>query len=366
MPLFWTPIEYLLVLAGWLVALALVLVGLLKLRRSWRRRHVLNAWRSCGLGLALAAWSVLATVTALEVIFVCFVEHSDAFNGTNISKRWFQRYIDAQRNQDDYRDRRTLATPVPKGVKRIVVFGDSFVAGHGIKRMDDRFTERLERLFNADGVERVHVYNAGDPGYEVSLIEAMMRAMLEQYGAIDVIIYCYMMNDIEGYDPRTEEFLREINSRAPTHPLITRTYFLNWVYFRWQQLRTDAAVNYFPHLVDSYSTPAWQSVAGSLGRMKQRCDEKGMEFRLVLFPFMQDLGPEYPFREAHQKLADWARDHDVPLIDMEPILAAHRDEALTVNAFDNHPNVYANELIADAMYEWLRSDPKLTSSGERQ
>jgi lysophospholipase L1-like esterase len=361
MPLFWTELDHLLALAVWLIGMAFALIGVLTLRRRWRLRRRLSPWRSSGIGLALAAWSVLATITALELAFVCFVDHSDAFNGTNVSKRWFRRYIDAQRNDDGFRDRRTLATPVPMGTKRIVVFGDSFVAGHGLKRMDDRFTERLERAFNADGAERVQVLNLGDPGYEVSLIEALIRATLEHYGAIDVVIYCYMMNDIEGYDPRTEQFLREVNSRQPTHPLITRTYFLNWAYFRWEQLRTDAAVNYFPHLKDSYSTPAWLNVAASLERMQQRCEAAGVEFRLVLFPFMQELGPEYAFRQAHAQLSDWANEHAVPLIDTEPVLAAHRHEGLTVNAFDNHPNARANALIAEALYEWLKSDPRLSS-----
>jgi lysophospholipase L1-like esterase len=363
MSLFWTELDYLLALALWMVLMADCLRALLRVRRILRRSGRLSRGNAAALGLALALWSVPATVTALEVVFVLFVDQSDAFNGTNVSKRWFRRYIDGQRNDGGrgFRDRRTLDMPVPKGAKRIVVYGDSFVAGHGIQRMDDRFTERLERAFNADGVERVQVHNLGEPGYEISMIEAIMQATLETYGAIDVVIYCYMMNDIEGYDPRTEQFLREINSRAPTHPLITRTYFLNWVYFRWQQLRTDAAVNYFPHLKDSYSTPAWLSVAASLDRMKQRCEAKGVEFRLVVFPFMQDLGPDYPFRDAHQKLADWARDHNVPLIDMEPLLAAHRHEGLAVNAFDAHPNVHANKLIADAIYEWLKTDPRLTA-----
>lgn len=363
MPLFWTDLDYLLMLGAWVLALALALVGLLNVRRHWRKRSALTRSRTLGLGLALAAWTVLATLTAFEVAFVCFVDHSDAFNGTNVSKRWFKRYIDAQRNDDGFRDRRTLATLAPpeSPAKRIVVFGDSYVAGHGIQRMDDRFTERLERSFNADGADRVRVLNVGDPGYEISLIEALMKAVIEQQQPIDVMIYCYMMNDIEGYDPRTEEFLREINSRQPTNPLITRTYFPNWVYFRWEQIRANAAVDYFPHLIDSYETRAWDSVAASLERMRDRCQQAGIEFRLVVFPFMQNLGPDSPFKSAHEKLATWAREHDVPFLDMEPVLSAHRHVRIKVNAFDSHPNEYANKLIADALYEWLKDDSRLAA-----
>jgi hypothetical protein len=151
MPLFWTEPEYLRDLLAWTALLGAGLAGLLAVRRAWRRRGQLTRGRARALGFFLAIWTVLATVTALELAFVCVVDHSDAFNGTNVSKRWYRRYIDAQRNDDGFRDRRVLATPLPAGTKRLVVFGDSYVAGHGLKRMDDRFTERLERRFNAVG-----------------------------------------------------------------------------------------------------------------------------------------------------------------------------------------------------------------------
>lgn len=358
MPLFWTETDYLLALTAWIALLGGLLVGFLKLRRHWRHERRLTPRRTLVLGVLFALWSVLAVITFLEVVFVVAVDHSDAFNGTNVSKRWFRRYIDAQRNDDGFRDRRTLSTPLPPGTRRIVVFGDSYVAGHGLKRMEDRFTERLERAFNADGQERIWVLNLGEPGYEVTLIEGLVKAVLAQGEPVHLVLYCYMLNDIEGYDPRTEEFLREINRRQPTHPLITRTYFLNWIYFRWQQLQQNAAVNYFPHLVDSYQTAAWQGVDRSLTNIHEACRAAGVEFRLVLFPFMQGLGPESPFLPAHRKLAEWAQAHGVPCLDMEPLLSAHRHEPIYVNAFDSHPNEYAHQLISQALYEWLQQDPR--------
>ena len=59
----------------------------------------------------------------------------------------------------------------------------------------------------------------GWPGWEVSLVEAMLNAVLNHKKQVDVIIYCYMMNDIEGYDPRTEQFLKQVNSRTADEPV---------------------------------------------------------------------------------------------------------------------------------------------------
>ncbi|WP_437201067.1 SGNH/GDSL hydrolase family protein [Planctomicrobium sp. SH664] len=363
MPLFWTELDYLLGLILWSLGL-LALAGLLvKRRQQWRRRQLLTRGRSVLLGSLLACWSLLALVTCLEWVFVLAVDHSDAFNGTNVSKRWYRRFMDANRNDDGFRDRHTLAEPTPDGVRRLIVFGDSYVAGHGVRNMDDRFTERLERDFNRDGKFHVRVLNVGEPGYEVSLIEGLMQAVIQKKIPADVFLYCYMLNDIEGYDPRTEEYLREVNQQAPTNPLITKTYFLNWAYFRWQQTRTRGVVNYFPNLEDAYSTKAWTNVAGALERMRVRCEAANIEFRMVLFPFMQNLGPDYNFRPVHQQLIDWCKAHDVPVLDMEPLLSAHHREGLHANAFDAHPNEYAHKLIADAIFEWLKDDPRLQGEG---
>ncbi|GIX05269.1 MAG: hypothetical protein KatS3mg114_1138 [Planctomycetaceae bacterium] len=375
-PVCWTEPEYLLLLGGWTVTLLLCGVGLLKARRRYRLKHLdarptharstplstrLNArqhrrgWLLIHLGLS--AWSLLWCLTVLEWFFVLCVDHSDAFNGTNVSKRWFRHYIDAQRNDDGFRDRRTLRQPAPPGTKRIVILGDSYVAGHGLRRMEDRFTEKLEHLLQQQGC-RVWVHNLGEPGYEVTLIEGLAQAVLQEQ-PIDMLLYAYMLNDIEGYDPRTEEYLRQLLQRQPTHPLITRTYFLNWLYFRWQQLREHAAINYFPHLRDSYDTAAWQGVQHSLQKIHQACRQHQVAFRLVLFPFMQGLGPDSPFLSIHQKLQLWAEEEGIPCLDMEPLLSAHRHEPIYVNRFDSHPNEYAHTLIAQRLYSWLKDDPVL-------
>jgi lysophospholipase L1-like esterase len=378
MLLFWCELEYLLVMAVWLAVLGVVLRSLL----LWRRRlkatpgdvvggrkpsgekgaeqktpgTVGGAWK---LKLAFSVWSLLALLTSLEFVFAAFVDTTDAFNATNVCHRWFRRHVDPYRNEAGFRDRREPQAGSRDDVRQIYFFGDSFTIAQGVDRLEDRFTDLVEAELNlrrGSAGSEIQVANFGEFGWDVSLIEGMVRATLEQGYQPDVIVYVYMLNDIEGYDPRTEVAIKSIQQSRSTFWLWQRTYFFNWLHFCWQQAQAGRTVDYFPHLADSYDSPVWVNVRASLQRIKERCDEHGVEFRMVFFPFLHNLGPEYPFKHAHQKLAEFCDDVGVRYLDLEPVLTPHTDEGLMVNRFDNHPNERCHAIVADAIVEQLLAD----------
>lgn len=354
MPIFWTDPVYLVCFAVWCAALWFGLVRMLKHRRA--RKTAGQKPGSHGLAIALGIWSLLAVITALEGAFLLFVDHTDAFNMTNVSKRWFARHIDSQRNRDGFRDKRELTRRVSDDVTRIMFFGDSFTIGHGLPRIEDRFTDLVETRLNEAGENEVQVDNLGEAGWDVSLIRAMVEAVLDRKLNADVIVYVYMMNDIEGYDPRTEQAIQRIQSNHPTNWLVTETYFLNWLYFRWQHFRAGTSVDYFPHLANSYESEPWRGVDASINNMNDLCRRSDVDFRVVVFPFLHNLGPDYPFRHAHEKVVACCRDAGIPVLDLEPILTPHTEDGLVVNAFDNHPNEHCHRIVAKAISEQLLSD----------
>ncbi len=351
--LFWTEADYLVAMAIWGIALTVSLKRLLIWRRQLKTQGTSSKWLSA----AFSLWMLLAVVTAFELGFAAFADGTDAFNMTNISRRWFRRHIEPQRTEDGFRNRQKLALKLPAGTQRICFLGDSFTIGHGLRRMEDRFSDRIEVALNAESKgTRWECANLGECGWEISLIEGMLKATLTQGYEAKVVVYCYMLNDIEGYDKRTTEAIKAIQQQVSHNPLLTRTYFLNWLGFRWQQYQAGRTVDYFPHLKDSYHSSAWEAVKASLRRMRDRANGHDVELRVAIFPFMHNLGPDYPFRDAHRKLVEFCREEQIPVLDLEPLFTAHRSEGLVVGMFDNHPNERANELAADAMLKELLSD----------
>jgi hypothetical protein len=77
---------------------------------------------------------------------------------------------------------------------------------------------------------------------------------------------------------------------------------------------------------------------------------------VVTFPFLQHLGPGYEFRAVHAQLGKFWQELGVPHLDLLDLYEAHRNERLTVNSHDAHPNVRAHALAAEAILDFVRKN----------
>jgi len=77
---------------------------------------------------------------------------------------------------------------------------------------------------------------------------------------------------------------------------------------------------------------------------------------MVIFPFVHNLGAEYPFRPAHAKLVAYCRERGIPVLDLEPVLSRHAESGLIVSPYDAHPNERAHKIAADAIQRHLLKD----------
>src|SRR5580704_15990364 len=180
-------------MAVWLVILATLFFGVLWGRRKQRARGRGLFLPNLGLSLCM----LLAVVTAGELGFACFADFSDTFNITNVSKRWLALHIDHERNNEGFRDRQPFTKYVPAGKRRIIFLGDSFTIGHGVKRMEDRFSDRVAAWLEQNAPGKYAVANLGDPGLEASQVEALAAAvLLKEQADVSVLIYVYNLNDI--------------------------------------------------------------------------------------------------------------------------------------------------------------------------
>ena len=317
------------------------------------------------MGLANAGLSVamlLAAVTAGELGFACFADFSDTFNITNVSKRWLVLHIDSEWNNEGYRDRNPLNKFISPGQKRIIFVGDSFTAGHGITNIDDRFTDRIAKWLEEKKPGKYVVANYSSPGLETSQIEANIKALFKKQYDVNMVVYVYNLNDIEGYAPKTMEQLQQINTAEPRNFLLRDTYLLNWLYFRYVQFKFAKGTNYFESLAQAYDGEPWTGTAttsglrAKLAQLRRECAENNVDFRIVIFPFVQSLGKDDIFRDARAKIVDFCKSEKVPVLDLQPILNEHAGEKLEVSRFNAHPNERAHAIAAEAIEKYLLSD----------
>ncbi|MEZ6036856.1 MAG: hypothetical protein R3F29_05215 [Planctomycetota bacterium] len=81
-----------------------------------------------------------------------------------------------------------------------------------------------------------------------------------------------------------------------------------------------------------------------------------MPFVVVLWPFLQGLGPDahYPFQKLHDLVAAGLAEAGIPFLDVTPELRGHAAADLWVTPQDPHPNPLANRLALPAIVDFVR------------
>ena len=350
---------YLLAMAAWLLFLGLVPFVLVRLRRRWtgqksRLKVVyggLSVWLCCGL------------LTIPELGFALLYDTTDSFNMTQVSRRWFQLHVGPHDrvlvfpdgSGIRYRSDSDFILSPPECYRHICFFGDSFTFGHGVPALEDRFSSRVSTSLNDGdlGYPGVAVSNLAWPGTDLIWTEAVAGKLLAVEEGIDDAVYVLCLNDIEAFYDPTMSRSSSLSQFEPPGFLFRETFFFNWLYFRTQLLIQPQSRSYYSFVKEYYEGETWLRFRDALSRTSAMCDEHNCRFRVAIFPFLHNLGPDYPFREIHQQIKADCERLGIDCLDLDPALSSHADERLTVNPFDAHPNERAHEIAAEALASWL-------------
>ena len=80
---------------------------------------------------------------------------------------------------------------------------------------------------------------------------------------------------------------------------------------------------------------------------------RGIRLRVITFPFLQDLGPSYRYRDVHRRLGEFWGALGVPHLDLLPVFERHATETVRLSGFDPHPNPTGHRIAADAIAAFL-------------
>ncbi len=267
-------------------------------------------------------------------------------------------------NFDGLRERAEIQHAKPEGQRRIVCIGDSFTFGWGIP-VEQGWVRLLEDDLRKDKGD-VRTVNCGAAG-TVCVDEYVngLKRRFHKYSP-DVVIMTLCLNDLIPSSG--------LNFIHPVQPTGIKLIDLCKGAFGRSPLDLDPARDWVQELMD---LPQDQAEAGGIAgpnrpydamwsqgvpqkRMREAkawCDERQIPFLVVIWPFLQGLGPGqyYPWQKLHDLVASDCADAGIPLLDVLPALKGTKSADLWVTPADPHPNPLAQRLTLPEIAKFVRS-----------
>jgi hypothetical protein len=286
----------------------------------------------------------------LELIFYSFII-SDSLNFTLASHRWFEKYW-RPINSLGYRD--TEHSPAEFRDKRVIwVVGDSFVAGQGISRIENRFSDILQRNLG----DQYLVTIIAQPGWNSA---DEYKAMLSYPYQPKRIILCYLVNDVIGANLKLG-YGYPVHVEKP-HNLILEysvehSYTINFVYWRLFRFRNrDMGKKDWEYITASYSNPdIWKVHEAELAQIIAYARNHEVALTVLLFPSLTDVKGSAPITS---KVAQFFRANNVPVLNLEPLLESRDPGTMIVNSLDAHPNEALSKEIGELLTHQIQTEER--------
>ena len=250
--------------------------------------------------------------------------------------------------------------PKPVGVTRVVLLGDSFTEGQGVKE-EDTTARRLEALLNASGPRRFEVLNCARRGADFPSLHKMFEKVLP-YGP-DIVVHAMVLNDPErsrefearrtGLDDWILERRRLVTAPEPFPPAASR--LVEFVRDRLEARRIGGeTTRWYLDLYGPANAEGWARTQAAMRDMDARMRERGGRFLVASWPLLVDL-QSYPFSAADEAVARFCAAAAIPRVDLRPALAVRPAPSLWVHPVDHHPNEVAHRLAAEALLGPIRA-----------
>ncbi|KAA6439972.1 SGNH/GDSL hydrolase family protein [Dyadobacter flavalbus] len=287
---------------------------------------------------------LVITLILLEVIFM-YVPQSHEGISSKASQIWWEKYWHPV-NELGYRDKKIMDEA---GKINVLVIGDSFAAGHGLKNVNERFSDILQAKL---GVERYSVYNLGVSGADTR--DEAKR--LEEFPIKpDIIILQYFPNDIEKAGRENGLSLSGAESYADLHGpfsmLVKRFYLPNFIY--WQLPHTGFST--FEKFVQSAytDTTVLNAHLRDLSRFTLYKEASKAEMYTVFIPFLFQLDKSAAYTKP---VEGFLRSKKVHVITLNNTIAKVPEKDRIVGKNDGHASSVINSLIADKLFEAMKPD----------
>ncbi|MCP4219184.1 MAG: hypothetical protein GY765_31400 [bacterium] len=307
--------------------------------------------------------SICFAIISVEVLMRLFYEPTTTLNPDILPDRFGKYPYLPPKNALGFRE-------VPPGdeifrdnYKRILLLGDSFTFGHGIKKGADRFSDIIEDRLNREPKENgfhYHLYNAGIDGTEPKDWVPFLNTLLPVYKPHNVFAVFFLR---DGTDLCTSLLChkKKIKSlKAKYENTIWYKYSYMGKYIGTKLLEKEFSDYYLTRMRNAYlgseeEKQPWYEQQKYLREIVTICKHEKIEFRLVLFPLLFGLESNYQFYDVENEISRFAKDNGMEVFSLIKGFIGHNSKSLWVAPGNQHPNEKGHKIAADTFYPYVRN-----------
>lgn len=256
---------------------------------------------------------------------------------------------------------------------KILAIGDSFTYGQGLRR-SDTYPAQLAKVSQ----DKARAQNWGSSGDNIDEIhKRLLKGQLTFKP--DLIIYAYVLNDMPYL--LSEEIAVIDAYPANQAGAQIKWDFINFDFGLFEKSRSELLatlcrysniINYFVSLrerdeISERTTRHYQDIhnpeknlvemertISKIIEMKEFAKEKGSDFLVMIYPLLYWPDGKYPFEIVHETWAKLLKEKEVNVLDLKEALAKYEDKELWVHPIDQHPNDFAQKVVAEEIYRWIK------------
>jgi hypothetical protein len=234
----------------------------------------------------LITYSTISFIAVIEIIFM-FIPLSHGGGEAYSGKIWNRRYWNPI-NKLNFRDEEPK-----KGEKTVFFVGDSYTAGWGIKKTEDRFGEVAANELSKLG-KPINEINLGRYGADTRLEFVLFEKFIKTTKIKpDHIVLQFFVNDMDKFIPSYKN-CNTISSSIPIwkKTLVEGSYLVNFVSSLYPKSKNNTAkeCDYVEQLKFVYNNEyLWLKEKKNLNYFKNYCLKNNIKMTMLFFPFMEDL-----------------------------------------------------------------------------
>ena len=298
--------------------------------------------------------NLTSTIFVLVVLFMIleaafmFIPRSHFAGIPLCSKIWFFKYWEPI-NDYGFRDKDVDS----EKRENIYIVGDSYTAGHGLKSINNRFSNMLDTKLSSHNPD-IQVINLGVNGADTKDEYNITMQFIKDSGTKpDLLVVQYFGNDIEktaqnnGLQFAGFEAYADVPSSVKQ--VTQSSYFLNYLYWVFPHGDEDSYIRF---MQEAYNNE--EILTKHLADLTLFIDyahQDSIPLLVLVFPFMQDI----PFSEELyvDKITEFLDYNQVDYIDVSKLVLDLPIPDRVVNNNDMHPSELVNQRVADEIENYI-------------